>query len=62
MRGFSGGVSRGVESVSGRYRFRAEAPMACFPVISISKRRLKQLEAIQLVREQRENRKQTIAY
>ncbi len=36
--------------------------MACFPVISISKRRLKQLEAIQLVREQRENRKQTIAY
>ncbi len=32
------------------------------PVISISKRRLKQLDAIQLVRQQRENRKQAIAY
>src|SRR6516225_3353202 len=32
------------------------------PTISISKRRLKQLEAIQLVRDKRENRTQEISY
>lgn len=51
-----------VQSKSNGFSSLSDCLTRVTPVISISKRRLKQLEAIQLVREQRENRKQTIAY